>query len=63
MLRLLPTLYNQRSAALLTQNCTVAVQNDQVFDVLDQVGLWFRDFRRVLKATRGRHEYRRSLRL
>ena len=48
VLRLLPTLFDQRSAALFTQNCGVAVQNDQVFDVLDQIGLWFRDFRRVL---------------
>ena len=63
MLRLLPTLCNQRSAALFTQNCGVAVQQHELFDVLDQIGPWFRDFRRVLKATRGRHEYLRSLRL
>ena len=63
MLRLLPTLFNQRSAALLTQNCGVAVQNDQVFDVLDQIGAGTRQLLRVLKTTRGRHEYRRSLRL
>lgn len=48
MLRLLPTLFDQRSAALFTQNCGVAVQQHEIFDVLDQIGLWFRDFRRVL---------------
>lgn len=63
MLRLLPTLFDQRSAALFTQNCGVAVQDDQVFDVLDQIRAGTRQLLRVLKATRGRHEYRRSLRL
>lgn len=60
---LLPTLFNQRSAALFTQNCGVAVQQHEIFDVLDQIGAGTRQLLRVLKATRGRHEYRRSLRL
>ena len=63
MLRLLPTLCNQRSAALFTQNCGVAVQQHEIFDVLNQIRAGTRQFLRVLKATRGRHEYRRSLRL
>lgn len=63
VLKLLPTLFNQRSAALLPQNCGVAVQQHEIFDVLDQIGAGTRQLLRVLKATRGRHEYRRSLRL
>lgn len=54
-----PCALDQRSAALLTQGGTVAVQHDQVFDVLDQVLLRCRDFSRVLNATRWRHEYLR----
>lgn len=63
VLRLHPTLLDQRSAALLTQNCGVAVQQHQILDVLDQIRAGTRQLLRVLKATRGRHEYRRSLRL
>ena len=63
VLRLLPTLFDQRSAALFAQNCGVAVQQHEIFDVLDQIRAGTRQLLRVLKATRGRHEYRRSLRL
>ena len=45
---LLPTLFNQRSAALFTQNCGVAVQQHEIFDVLDQIRAGTRQLLRVL---------------
>ena len=47
MLRLLPTLFDQRSAALFTQNCGVAVQQHEIFDVLDQIRAGTRQLLRV----------------
>ena len=57
------TTADQCRPALLPQNCGVAVQQHEILDVLDQISTRTRQLLRVLKATRGRHEYRRSLRL